>query len=439
MNIDRQVGATAPRIEQSPAATARSGTTQGESAGAEGTAPSFASLLTALDPQAPRGPDPHACGPQACEGLPDAVVDTVEQEALLDVAALWAQGPVSAQKSPAQADLVVPGQVDPSILAGLHAVPVLGNLHGRSEAPEAGSELRACGDVLLDKCSGAEVKHSGGPADMALDVDSQGANGGVQGAISRSGRYGNDPGRHLAQGGSPEDGSAGSMRGVGVPVAGENPRSDWRVASAAQLEKLASLAVPVAGDSGGGFRSLPGLRSTERQNGRSVFVPLDGVPAGAGTASAYSTHAMTAAAAAGLPDAPFAPGASAEVAQKVHYWITRGTQNAELQLDAFGGGAVDVSISMQGKEALVEFRSDQPEARRVLQDAMPQLREMLRSEGLALSGGFVGTSAQQDPQARRDGADAAPVRVGTVAVPGQPAERSERPSTSRTHGLDVFV
>ena len=135
----------------------------------------------------------------------------------------------------------------------------------------------------------------------------------------------------------------------------------------------------------------------------------------------------------------FPAGSSSEVAHKVHYWVTRGAQNAELQLDAFGGGAVDVSIFMRGNEAQVEFRSDQPEARRLLQDAMPQLRDLLRSEGLELSGGFVGGSPNPDSRRERSEPDRRSGRVGVVTVPGVADGPALRSVPTQPHGLDVFV
>ena len=127
------------------------------------------------------------------------------------------------------------------------------------------------------------------------------------------------------------------------------------------------------------------------------------------------------------------------IAQRVHYWITRGVQNAELQLDALGGGSVDVRVSVQGNEALVEFRSDQPEARRMLQDAMPQLKDMLKSEGLVLSSGFVGTSAQPDREARGQAFDR-PRADGAQNKPDADAlARSIQPTRSSGRAIDVFV
>lgn len=127
------------------------------------------------------------------------------------------------------------------------------------------------------------------------------------------------------------------------------------------------------------------------------------------------------------------------VAEQVHYWVTKGVQNAELQLDAFGGGQVEVHVSVVGNEAQVEFRTDQPEARRLLQDAMPQLRQMLEQEGMLLSGGFVGTSTRQDqePNTRQPARAPEGARVpATVSLPSAGQTLGARGS-GRT--LDVFV
>ncbi len=80
------------------------------------------------------------------------------------------------------------------------------------------------------------------------------------------------------------------------------------------------------------------------------------------------------------------------VAEQVSYWIGRGAQNAELEVEGLGEGPVKVSIEMQGQEARVEFRADQAQTRQVLQDSMPHLRELLEREGLVLSGMSIGSS-----------------------------------------------
>lgn len=80
------------------------------------------------------------------------------------------------------------------------------------------------------------------------------------------------------------------------------------------------------------------------------------------------------------------------VAETVSYWASHGVQTAELKLEGFGDATVEVSILLNGDQAQIDFRSDQVEVRRVLEDATVQLKEMLSSEGLQLAGVSVGLS-----------------------------------------------
>lgn len=141
--------------------------------------------------------------------------------------------------------------------------------------------------------------------------------------------------------------------------------------------------------------------------------------------------------------AVYAPGAlkpapEAAMAQKVHYWVTRGVQSAELQLDAFAGGSVDVSIAVKGDQAVVEFRTDQPEARRMLTDTMPQLKELLAGEGLMLSGGFVGGSAHHGSGAPARESPKPGAREGVVQVDDSPRVQ-QGPAGRKAGAIDLFV
>ena len=136
---------------------------------------------------------------------------------------------------------------------------------------------------------------------------------------------------------------------------------------------------------------------------------------------------------------PATPVPEMAVAEKLNYWIARGVQNAELKLDAFGGGSVDVSISVNGNEAMVEFRTDQPEARRMLQDAMGQLRQLLEGEGLFLSGGFVGTSAQRDPGAQDRRSQGQAAKSAPALVELRPTEAASAMSRTPGRAVDLFV
>lgn len=129
-----------------------------------------------------------------------------------------------------------------------------------------------------------------------------------------------------------------------------------------------------------------------------------------------------------------------QVAEQVAYWVNQTTQNAELTLDR-DGQPVEVSVTLSGNEAHVAFRSDQSATRELLDKSMAQLSEMLRGEGLVLSGMSVGTSSGQreqegEParQGQRDGGRQA--RVQAAAPTGASALlRTSAPDRA----VDVFV
>lgn len=134
-------------------------------------------------------------------------------------------------------------------------------------------------------------------------------------------------------------------------------------------------------------------------------------------------------------------GAEDQVAEQVAYWVNQKTQNAELTLNS-DGQPVEVSVTLSGNEAHVSFRSDQAHTREVLDRSMAQLSELLRGEGLVLSGMSVGTSAgyrdnaggQAGGQDARDGARQA--RVAASAPAGTaPLSRGGAPDRA----VDIFV
>lgn len=130
-----------------------------------------------------------------------------------------------------------------------------------------------------------------------------------------------------------------------------------------------------------------------------------------------------------------------QVAEQVSYWINQKTQNAELTLQR-DGQPVEVSVTLTGNEAHVAFRSDQSQTRELLDRSMAQLSELLRSEGLVLSGMSVGTSsgrgddasgAERQGQSRQGARQAQVVAAGPVG--SGPLSRGGAPDRA----VDVFV
>ena len=131
-------------------------------------------------------------------------------------------------------------------------------------------------------------------------------------------------------------------------------------------------------------------------------------------------------------------GAEEQIAEQVAYWVHQKTQNAELTLNR-DGQPVEVSVSLTGNEAHVSFRSDQAQTREMLDRSMAQLSDLLRGEGLMLSGMSVGTSAGQgggaQQQRPRDGERRAQVVAGAPAGTAP----SLRGGGVSDRAVDVFV
>lgn len=127
------------------------------------------------------------------------------------------------------------------------------------------------------------------------------------------------------------------------------------------------------------------------------------------------------------------------VAEQVKFWVSNDVQKAEMKLDGIGEHPVEVSISMQGNEAHVIFRSDEVQAREALESASAHLREMLQSEGLILSGVSVGTSGagDSDAQQRKARPETKPATVASVPVHVMDALSTPGRATGRA--LDLFV
>lgn len=77
--------------------------------------------------------------------------------------------------------------------------------------------------------------------------------------------------------------------------------------------------------------------------------------------------------------------------QSTKYWMNAdGPHQAELKLGELAGGPVEVSIQLQGSETSVSFRADAGRAQDALLAGGHQLENLLKQEGLVLSGMSVG-------------------------------------------------
>ena len=152
-------------------------------------------------------------------------------------------------------------------------------------------------------------------------------------------------------------------------------------------------------------------------------------PLGMSSNSGYSANAT----------GDVAPAPDLQAAEQVKYWISQDVQNAELKLDGLGDKPVEVSISLNGNEAHVAFRTDEQQTRGVLESAGAHLKDMLAREGLVLSGVSVGTSGTNGG----DGGERKPrqgVRQSLVtAAPVGAVDAGPRTRVPAGRALDLFV
>ena len=128
-----------------------------------------------------------------------------------------------------------------------------------------------------------------------------------------------------------------------------------------------------------------------------------------------------------------------QVAETVSYWASHGVQSAELTLDGMGDEPVEVRISLEGDQAQIEFRSNQPEVRQALEGASAQLKALLSGEGLQLAGMSVGTSNRGASQG--EGGQPKPSSRQAKLVALEPvratATRAANPAVGQA--LDLYV
>jgi flagellar hook-length control protein FliK len=215
---------------------------------------------------------------------------------------------------------------------------------------------------------------------------------------------------------------------------GESGKPDSRIFSAIQTEISMKPLTPAAEAT---LAVISGSAKREEQKSdRMIFKPL--VVEGNQAPTSWATSASPSAS----PSAPapaMAASTDAFVAEQVSYWITNDIQNAQMKLDGIGEKPVEVSITMNGNEAHIAFRTDEPQARDVLENASNHLKDMLQREGVVLSGVSVGTSGSgsNGSQERnpRQGARQAMV-ASSEPVARDPLARAPRVASL---GLDLFV
>jgi flagellar hook-length control protein FliK len=126
-----------------------------------------------------------------------------------------------------------------------------------------------------------------------------------------------------------------------------------------------------------------------------------------------------------------------EVGQKVSWAAHNGNGRAELILTPAHMGRIEVSINMNGDQASANFVAANAATREALQDAMPQLREVLAGAGIQL--GQANVSTNSGGQAWNGGSGQSGFNSGTYASgKNSSADTPVDALTSRSRGAWVL-
>lgn len=132
-------------------------------------------------------------------------------------------------------------------------------------------------------------------------------------------------------------------------------------------------------------------------------------------------------------------GADGQFSEQVSYWIGADVQKAEMTLDGFGTNPVEVSISMQGREATVVFRTDEAVTRDALSNASEQLQDALERQGVVLSGVSVGTSNSGDSPRQGAGGRQPNWKSATIQTVADGGAVNSVKSGASGRSVDLFV
>ena len=207
-----------------------------------------------------------------------------------------------------------------------------------------------------------------------------------------------------------------------------------RTIQAAVTETVATVAAPRRAE-----------KSTER--GSATGTLADPGSATVGTSSSASASSAWMAPVDAASAAASAGGAvlADRMTEQVSWWLAQKSQGADVSLELAPGQTVSFSVQVQGNEAQIAFRSDQPEVRQMLGQAAAQLKDLFGQEGLLLSGVTVdaqsgGTQQRGESEGRPDarGVVRGVARLGAASA-SAPAPAVVRAPLPAGRALDLYV
>ena len=245
--------------------------------------------------------------------------------------------------------------------------------------------------------------------------------------------------RLAAGGAGAQDAAGGGAKGLAKPVLG-TAAADTRADQMATMASGGMWVMPVT--EAAALQAATDATAALKLDVRETGDKREGLLAGAlpegGVAHNHFTPTVHFDSTAANVDAG-QPAPEAAVADQVSYWISQGIQNAELTFDGADAQPVQVSISLSGNEAHVEFRTDQLETRDLLTGAAAHLKDLLQSQGMVLSGLSVGSSGAGGTGARERRTPSEGRQNTAKSAPEVAAVRPAAAKLPSGRAVDLFV
>ncbi|WP_251972578.1 flagellar hook-length control protein FliK [Sphaerotilus microaerophilus] len=490
------------------AANRRNGAPSG---GAEGGAEDFAGLLqscTQPDASASAGPGAGANGPNGARGLPVVQPGQAAEAARAGSRAAQTPTPITALGAgqPVQGRASAEGASDPALArdAAKAPRPQAARPAGAAQTAEAGGSADEPAAAERRQADRATEDAPGSLAQWLMQIGVIPAQGALDGAAATGADLGEGAGGLAESQGDARDRALGrsTARSGGVFRIPSTSTQALQV-EAAVLERTAGTAdrqpftldAAQAGERPGWHGADPALSAGLLAEGDQASAVArdqgDQGAQGAGTAgfAAGAIDLSGALGAAGLwapgADVAAAPATAVEVTVQTHFddpgmaeevllhvgQLARdGIGEASLHLNPAEMGPIRVQITLDGRQARIDFAATHAATRELLEASLPALAQSLSSDGLTLAGSSV--SAPPDPAAVADGTgfapggdsssasrqsdgrqaeDRAPARPGSapsatpmaasageVGLPGRAAPRADMPRVG-LRALDLYA
>lgn len=137
------------------------------------------------------------------------------------------------------------------------------------------------------------------------------------------------------------------------------------------------------------------------------------------------------------------PGWDNQLGERVVWISQRQMQSAEISINPPELGPMELRLTLDntqaGQQATLQFASPHAEVREALENALPQLREVMADAGITLGNATVGSESFRD-QAAAERQTTTPGLAGQPAAPVADAGPTVIPATRRGNGLvDTFA